>query len=199
MVLLVGARLDRSAPCWRSKRRHRHARRERHDGRRAAPAGQVPDAGRSATGSRSSCSSACRRCPACRRRRLATAAIRSADSSRASSWRVSPRTPQRTLAVNLMAPKHLETFGVPLVQGRAFEPQEVARGDRVALINEAAAKLWPAGRNPIGSRLSLGLLAQTTGPFGAEITAAVARRHRGRHRAQHAEQRAAKRAERRWR
>jgi putative ABC transport system permease protein len=83
-----------------------------------------------------------------------------------------PEDAARTLAVNLIGAGHLETFGVPLLQGRAFEPREVARGDRVALINEAAAKLWPAGQNPIGSRLSLGLLAQKTGPFAAEITAA---------------------------
>jgi len=83
-----------------------------------------------------------------------------------------PEDSQRTLAVNLIGAKHLDTFGVPLLQGRAFEAQEVARGDRVALVNEAAARLWPAGRNPIGSRLSLGLLAQKTGPFSAEITAA---------------------------
>jgi putative ABC transport system permease protein len=76
---------------------------------------------------------------------------------------------EQTLAVNLIAATHLETFGVPLLQGRGFEAKEVARGDRVALINEAAARLWPAGRNPIGSHISLGLLAQTTGPFSAEI------------------------------
>ena len=37
-------------------------------------------------------------------------------------------------------------------------PSEVRRGDRVAVINEAAAKLWPAGENPIGARLRLGVL-----------------------------------------
>jgi len=75
------------------------------------------------------------------------------------------------VAVNLIAARHLDTFGIPLLQGRAFEPQEVARGERIALVNEAAAKLWPAGQSPIGSRVSLGLLAQKTGPFSAEITA----------------------------
>jgi putative ABC transport system permease protein len=79
---------------------------------------------------------------------------------------------ERTLAVNLVAAKHLDTFGIPLLQGRVFEPQEVTRGDSIALINESAARLWPSGQNPIGSRLSLGLLAQKTGPFAAEITAA---------------------------
>ena len=32
--------------------------------------------------------------------------------------------------------------------GRMFDAAEVLRGDRVALVNEAAAKLWPAGENP---------------------------------------------------
>ena len=37
-------------------------------------------------------------------------------------------------------------------------PSEVLRGDRVALVTEAAAKLWPAGENPIGARVQLGVL-----------------------------------------
>ena len=81
---------------------------------------------------------------------------------------------ERPVAVNLIGAKHLDTFGIPLVRGRAFEPREVTRGDRIALVNEAAAKLWPAGHDPIGSRVSLGLLAQKTGPFSTEITAPAA-------------------------
>jgi putative ABC transport system permease protein len=41
-----------------------------------------------------------------------------------------------------------------------FDVSEVARGDRVALVNESAAKLWPAGENPIGARLWLGVFDQ---------------------------------------
>ena len=37
-----------------------------------------------------------------------------------------------------------------------FDAAEGPRGDRVAVINEAAAKLWPAGQNPIGARIRLG-------------------------------------------
>ena len=37
-----------------------------------------------------------------------------------------------------------------------FDASEVLRGDRVALVTEAAAKLWPAGENPIGARVQLG-------------------------------------------
>ena len=41
-----------------------------------------------------------------------------------------------------------------------FDAAEVRRGDRVAVINEAAAKLWPPGSDPVGSRVNLGLLGQ---------------------------------------
>src|SRR5688572_5173436 len=64
----------------------------------------------------------------------------------------------KRINVNLSAADHLRTFGIPLRGGRMFDASEVLRGDRVAVINEAAAKLWPAGDSPIGSRLRLGLL-----------------------------------------
>jgi putative ABC transport system permease protein len=60
--------------------------------------------------------------------------------------------------VNLIGADHLRTFGIALRGGRMFDAAEVRRGDRVAVINEAALKLWPAGENPIGSRLRLGVL-----------------------------------------
>ena len=50
---------------------------------------------------------------------------------------------------------HLRTFGIPLRAGRMFDAAEIRRGDRVAVINEAAMKLWPAGENPIGARMRL--------------------------------------------
>jgi putative ABC transport system permease protein len=39
----------------------------------------------------------------------------------------------------------------------------VARGDHFALINETAAKLWPAGQDPIGRHVKLDLLANPGG------------------------------------
>jgi putative ABC transport system permease protein len=65
----------------------------------------------------------------------------------------------KRIAVNLSTADHLRAFGIPLRGGRRFDESEVRRGDRVAVINEAAAKLWPAGENPIGSRLRLNVLA----------------------------------------
>jgi len=82
----------------------------------------------------------------------------------------------KRIGVNLAGAGHLRAFGIPLRAGRMFDEAEVRRGERVALVNEAAAKLWPAGENPVGSRLSLDLLghppartlADTRG--GSEVT-----------------------------
>jgi predicted permease len=65
---------------------------------------------------------------------------------------------QRTLTTYFVAPDYLRTFGIPLRGGRMFDAFEVLRGDRVALVNEAAARLWPAGESPIGARVQLGVL-----------------------------------------
>jgi putative ABC transport system permease protein len=64
----------------------------------------------------------------------------------------------RRIGVNLVGADHLRTFGIPLRRGRMFDASEVRRGDRVAVINEAAARLWPAGEDPIGARVRLGVL-----------------------------------------
>src|SRR6185437_10937935 len=64
----------------------------------------------------------------------------------------------KRLTINLAGAEHLRTFGIPLRAGRMFDASEVRRGDRVAVINETAARLWPAGENPIGARVRLGML-----------------------------------------
>ena len=88
----------------------------------------------------------------------------------------------KRLAVNLVGSNHLRTFGIALRGGRMFDASEARRGDRVALVNEAAAKLWPAGENPIGARLRLGVLerppmrtlADTTKPPEVTIIGVIA-------------------------
>jgi putative ABC transport system permease protein len=64
----------------------------------------------------------------------------------------------RRIGVSLVGADHLRAFGIPLRAGRMFDASEVRRGDRVAVLNEAALKFWPAGANPIGARVRLGLL-----------------------------------------
>lgn len=41
-----------------------------------------------------------------------------------------------------------------------LDAADVERGDRVAVVNEAAAALWPAGQDPVGRQLRLDLLGQ---------------------------------------
>ena len=64
----------------------------------------------------------------------------------------------KRIGLNLVGADHLRMFGIPLRRGRMFDASEVRRGDRVAVINEAAVRLWPAGENPIGARVRLGIL-----------------------------------------
>ena len=64
----------------------------------------------------------------------------------------------KRIGLNLVGADHLRMFGIPLRRGRMFDASEVRRGDRVAVINETAARLWPAGENPIGARVRLGIL-----------------------------------------
>jgi putative ABC transport system permease protein len=66
--------------------------------------------------------------------------------------------PSRRIGINLAGADHLRVFGIPLRSGRMFDASEVRRGDRVAVVNEAAAKLWPTGENPVGARVRLGVL-----------------------------------------
>ncbi len=71
---------------------------------------------------------------------------------------------ERTVTVNLVSADYLRTLGIPLLRGRPLTKDEVRRGDRVAVINEAALRLWPVGFDPIGRRLELDLLKQSPGP-----------------------------------
>ena len=71
---------------------------------------------------------------------------------------------QRRMGINLVGADHLKTFGIPLRAGRMFDRSEVRRGDRVALLNEAALRFWPAGESPLGARLTLAFLERPSAP-----------------------------------
>jgi putative ABC transport system permease protein len=49
-----------------------------------------------------------------------------------------------------------ETLGIPIVQGRGFEPGDVGSNDHVVVINESMANAFWRGKNPIGQRLRPG-------------------------------------------
>jgi putative ABC transport system permease protein len=70
----------------------------------------------------------------------------------------------RRIRVNTVAADYLNTLGIALQQGRMLSEQEIDLADRVALINEAASRLWPAGENPIGRRIRLNELEKPGRP-----------------------------------
>ncbi len=68
------------------------------------------------------------------------------------------RTTDARLLLNLVSADYAQTLGIPLRAGRALTRQEVARAEPLALINESASKLWPAGTSAIGKQIHLDLL-----------------------------------------
>jgi putative ABC transport system permease protein len=48
---------------------------------------------------------------------------------------------------------YFETMGIPLVQGRGFEPQDASAEGAVAVVNETLVRTFWKDRNPIGQRL----------------------------------------------
>jgi predicted permease len=48
---------------------------------------------------------------------------------------------------------YFETMGVPIVQGRSFQPADAASSGMVAVVNETLANTFWKGRDPIGQRL----------------------------------------------
>jgi putative ABC transport system permease protein len=64
---------------------------------------------------------------------------------------VSPRADWQAVT-----PGYFETLGMRLVRGRGLEPHDDARAPGVAVINEAVARRYWPGRDPLGQRLLLG-------------------------------------------
>ncbi len=68
-----------------------------------------------------------------------------------------------SLAHNYVDDRFFETFGIPLVRGRAFTPAEAGSRAAVAVVSEATArKLWP-DRNALGRTILVGA-ADSNGP-----------------------------------
>jgi putative ABC transport system permease protein len=69
-----------------------------------------------------------------------------------------PKSPRDFLIVGYrpVSPRFLETMGIPLLRGRFLTEADNESGPAVAVINEAAARQFFPGRNPIGQHLQLG-------------------------------------------
>jgi putative ABC transport system permease protein len=83
-----------------------------------------------------------------------------------------PEETDRRLAVNMISADYLRALGIPLKRGRALTAAEVMRGDRVALVNEAALRYITDGTDPIGKRIRLDFLAKA--PPDPNVKLAVA-------------------------
>ncbi len=75
-----------------------------------------------------------------------------------------PRVDGQKLAISLVSGSYLRTLGIPLKRGRNFTSSEIENGMHVALINESAARLMPAGADPTGQNVQLDVLGQTLPP-----------------------------------
>ncbi|MBL8961234.1 MAG: ABC transporter permease [Gemmatimonadetes bacterium] len=59
------------------------------------------------------------------------------------------------VGVHWVSPDWFRTLGVPLVRGRAFAPSDRIGTPRVVLLNEAAARRYFPGEDPIGRRVAV--------------------------------------------
>ena len=76
-----------------------------------------------------------------------------------------PPSRSERVSLALISADYPETLGVPLRGGRVLTAREIDSADPVALINQMAARLWPEGKSPIGSRVGLDFLRAPTGEF----------------------------------
>jgi putative ABC transport system permease protein len=61
-----------------------------------------------------------------------------------------------TVEWRAVTPAYFRTLGIALVAGRVFEDTDLAAGPPVAIVNEAFARRYFGGENPIGKRIEVG-------------------------------------------
>lgn len=85
-----------------------------------------------------------------------------------------PEAETATVDYWVVSPTYFLTLGIPIVRGRSFDEQDTRQGRSVAIVNEAMARrFWP-GQNPLGKHLRPG---PPSTPFAEVI--GVARNTRG--------------------
>lgn len=88
---------------------------------------------------------------------VASAAIGTLPGFEAGSGVTIPGQPKPAdgVALNYIGADYLDTLGMALRMGRNLTVQDIAHDDHVALISEAAAKLWVDGASPIGRTIAV--------------------------------------------
>jgi putative ABC transport system permease protein len=87
----------------------------------------------------------------------ATAELPLTDWGWTSQFSVAGRAPGEygnEVAHREVTPGYFRTMRVPVIRGRAFTQQDAAKAPRVVLINEALARQFFAGQDPIGQRVT---------------------------------------------
>lgn len=74
---------------------------------------------------------------------------------------------RRRTAVTFVAPRYFGTLGIPLIAGRDFSFQD-ARRPRVAIVNQAMARHYFPGVDPIGKHVAIERDPTTGGWFGSD-------------------------------
>jgi predicted permease len=60
----------------------------------------------------------------------------------------------KPMPIGIVTPAYFQTMQIPLVQGRLFEARDIEKMPEVAIVNEAMARrFWP-GENPIGKKVA---------------------------------------------
>ena len=73
-----------------------------------------------------------------------------------------PDVNRQLVGIRVVSPGHLETLQIPLLRGRFFDESDRLGSTRVVLINQAMARRRFANEDPIGTRIRLANLPDTT-------------------------------------
>jgi predicted permease len=64
----------------------------------------------------------------------------------------------------IVSPEYFHLLGIPLERGRLFNEQDIETTPQVAVINQAAARTYWPGEEPLGKRVRLGLNSSSAQP-----------------------------------
>jgi putative ABC transport system permease protein len=61
------------------------------------------------------------------------------------------------MEVRIVTADYFKTMGIPVVQGRPFEPTDTASSGQVVVLNESAVRRFFPGQDPLGQRITVGM------------------------------------------
>jgi predicted permease len=79
------------------------------------------------------------------------------------------------LNTNIISPNYFKTLGIPLLQGRDFNAEDIKGAPGVVIINEEFARRYFSGANPVGKRIR----TDSEGPYLEVVGVAKNAKYRG--------------------